>query len=305
MDCRDWRAVRDYFRYEYIKKRKYKEFECFLKEKIHLSNCIYDKTNIAETNKCYQTFIVGSDLVWDDSINNSDRTYMLDFASDDKCKLAYASSVGKLWDPAKNDVPDLLNRFDAIGVREREIADALNGMLDIHVDFVGDPTILLTRDEWEEMTEDEIIPGKYVLVYFSDKNQQIYQDAKRYGEEHNIPVYAISYGWLPRGIKPIRPTRIGEFLSLIKNAETVFSASYHGMLFSIYFNKQFYYYNRGWKSRMVSIAEYLDISDREHYDDKKNKLIDYNRVNVLVDKLRNESIAKLKEYLRKQEGFIA
>ena len=141
------------------------------------------------------------------------------------------------------------------------------------------------------------ISEKYVLIYFTDDELKIYEDAIRYGMDNGIPVYAISYGWLPEGIKPIRPTKIEEFLSLIEHAEVVFSASYHGMLFSLYFNKQFFYYNRGWKSRMRSIAEYLDITDREHYNPAVNKTIDYIRVNELVDSFRDESLEILRTYL--------
>ena len=296
-DCRDWRAVRDYFKYESFKKNKNREFETFLSTRMHLSKESYNRANIADANKVYDTFLVGSDLVWDDTINDHDRTYMLDFALDGSRKIAYASSTGQLWPSEDNEVQRLLNRFDAIGVREKEIADALNNMLDNNVDFVGDPTLLLDRSEWDGMACDRIIAGDYVLIYFTDDKLRIYEDAIRYGKEHNIQVYAISYGWLPKGIKPVRPTKLEEFLSLIKYANTVFSASYHGMLFSIYFNRQFFYYNRGWKSRMRSIAEYLDITDREHYDPEKNKEIDYQKVNALMDDFRDRSVSCLKSYL--------
>lgn len=296
-DSLDPRHIRDYFIYEPFKKRKSKEFEYFLKEKTHLSEQHYRRENIKEANLVYDTYIVGSDLVWDDTINNSDRTYMLDFASDDKHKFAYASSSGQLWNNNVEEVSKLLNRFDIISVREKEISDALKEMVDIPVNFVCDPTMLLDRKQWADMACDRVISEKYVLIYFTDDELKIYEDAIRYGMDNGIPVYAISYGWLPEGIKPIRPTKIEEFLSLIEHAEVVFSASYHGMLFSLYFNKQFFYYNRGWKSRMRSIAEYLEITDREHYNPAVNKTIDYIRVNELVDSFRDESLEILRTYL--------
>ncbi len=296
-DCKDWRAIRDFFKYESFKKKKSKEFEAFLREKMYLSKCSYRKDNIKEANDEYDTFLVGSDLVWDDTINDSDRTYMLDFVNDDKRKLAYASSTGQLWEGNEDDIRLLLNRFNAVGVREKEIAEALNDMLDIPVDFVGDPTMLIEPSEWCEMACERIIKEKYVLLYFIDEKLQIYKDAIEYGKKHNMPVYSISYGWVPKGIIPIRPTRVEEFLALVKDADVVFSASYHGMLFSLYFNKQFYYYNRGWKSRMRSIADYLDITDREHYDPQKNKPIDYERVNELMKKFREKSNGILRKYI--------
>ena len=295
-DSFDPRSIRDYFKYEPFKKRKSKEFEIFLKDKIHLSGRKYNRENIKEANTIYDTYIVGSDLVWDDTINNTDRTYMLDFASDDKSKFAYASSTGQLWNKNVGEVSKLLNRFDVISVREKEIADALVERIDTPVNFVCDPTMLLDRAQWDEMACERIVHEKYVLIYFTDDELKIYDDAIKYGRENNLPVYAISYSWLPKGITPIRPTKVEEFLSLIKYAESVFSASYHGILFSIYFNKQFYYYNRGWKSRMRSIAEYLEITDREHYNPEVNKTIDYDRVNPLIEAFSKKSTGILKSY---------
>ena len=39
------------------------------------------------------------------------------------------------------------------------------------------------------------------------------------------------------------------------HANTVFTASYHGLLYSLYFHKNVYYYNRENKSRMESLGE--------------------------------------------------
>ena len=123
-----------------------------------------------------------------------------------------------------------------------------------------------------------------------------------YGEKCGLPVYLISYDWVPDNMRAIRPYRIEEFLSLIKYADTVFTASYHGMLFSLYFNKNFYYYNRGWKERMKSISEYLGLSDREHWTpDKGEEIIDYSLINSRMEKFREESKSRLAKYLGKKE----
>ncbi|WP_028241931.1 polysaccharide pyruvyl transferase family protein [Pseudobutyrivibrio ruminis] len=297
-DCKNIRAIRDYFKYEHVKKNKDKEFDKFLDENMRVSKKIYDKDNIEEANPVYDIFLVGSDLVWDDTINNCDRNYMLKFVADNKQKIAYASSTGQFWDNDLNEVYSLLNRFKNIGVREKEIYDELNKHLNFEVDFVGDPTILLEPQTWGNLACNRIINEEYVLIYFNDDELKIYEDAINYGKKYGLKVYAISYSWLPKDITPIRPTKIEEFLSLVKNANTVFTASYHGMLYSIYFNKNFFYYNRGWKSRMRSIADYLDLGNREHYDEKVNKDIDYDEVNRRMELLRQKSIACLESYLK-------
>lgn len=296
--CCGLRDIRDYFRYGWSKKRKARAFADFTRKNLNISEKVYDKKNIKEAADVYSMFLVGSDLVWDFSINGDDRSYMLDFASDAAGKAAYASSVGAVW--SREDLPSvcrLLSRFHHIGVREYAIQQTLGGELGIPADFVGDPTMLLKQEYWKQMASSRLIRENYVLVYFSDKDLKIYEDAVRYGKEHGLSVYLISYSWVPEMMKPIRPARIEEFLSLILNAEAVFTASYHGMLFSLYFEKDFYYYNRGWKARMQSIASYLGIEGREHWTGE-NTPLDYREIVQKIGSLRSYSEERLREYLQ-------
>lgn len=301
--CCSLREIKNHLQYSKHKKRKAKEFAIFLRDNFDISSVMYHKNSISEANARYDCFVVGSDLVWDFSINSHDTTYMLDFAEERKRKVAFASSVGKIWeDTEKDEVEKLLSRFDAIGVREHAIQNELSKVLDKAVDFVCDPTMLVSPNEWEKMASEQIIQGDYVLCYMSNDGQTIYKDALAYGEKHGLPVYLISYDWVPDNMKAIRPYRVEEFLSLIKYADTVFTASYHGMLFSLYFNKNFYYYNRGWKERMKSISDYLQLSDREHWmSDKDGQAIEYYFVNSKMEKFRKASKAKLATYLGKKE----
>ncbi len=296
---RNLRGLIGHIKYEPSKKKKAKKFSEFTKRYLKVSENVYDLNNISSAGDKYDCYLVGSDLVWDFSINDYDYTYMLDFTDEHAKRIAFASSVGKIWednDMAK--VTELLNRFNHIGVREFEIQSHLNNMLDSSVDFVCDPTMLITPDEWKMMASKRLIPEKYVLCYFADSEMKIYKDAIRYGKENNLPVYLVSYNWVPKEMKAIRPAKVEDFLSLILNAETVFSASYHGMLFSLYFNKDFYYYNRGWRARMRSIAQYLDIEQRENLPTSGvADPIDYQKVNVMINSFREESLNRLKRYL--------
>lgn len=297
--CHSIREIKDHIKYSRFKKNKAQEFTKFCVEKLSVSNKRYNHSDINKVNGIYYCYLVGSDLVWDFSINAHDTAYMLDFANDKTKKVAFASSVGKIWE--ENDrikVKRLLERFDSIGVREHAIQSELKQMLNKHVDFVCDPTMLLTTDEWHEMSSGRIISEDYILCYMANPGQSMYKDAIDYGIRHNLPVYLISYGWVPEGMNPIRPNRVDEFLSLILYAHTVFTASYHGMLFSLYFNKTFYYYNRGWKERMRSIAEVLNVTKREEWKRERNtEDIDYCEVNQKIDDFRKKSMGCLKSYL--------
>ena len=137
------------------------------------------------------------------------------------------------------------------------------------------------------------------MIYFSDKDGKIFQDAIRYGRDNDKKVYYINYGKKIEGLESIQPTKIEDFLYLIKNADMVFSASFHGLLFSLYYNKEVYFYNRANFSRMISLAKWLGIEERDGMSnpiEKENK-IDYGVVNVKIQEMRNKSIEKLAGYI--------
>ena len=71
------------------------------------------------------------------------------------------------------------------------------------------------------------------------------------------------------------------------------------MLFSIYFNREFAYYNRAHKSRMDTLSKKLGIQNREgsKYDFIQMKPSDYSLVNDAVEEFRNYSIKILEDML--------
>lgn len=73
--------------------KKEKSFAKFRKQFLRISEEIYTRQNIANSNKEYDVFIVGSDQVWNGDLTGVDRTYFLDFVKERKTKIAYAASV--------------------------------------------------------------------------------------------------------------------------------------------------------------------------------------------------------------------
>ena len=95
-----------------------------------------------------------------------------------------------------------------------------------------------------------------------------------------------------------------DWLNQIRNSEYIVTDSYHGLLFSIIFKKQFVIYDRvaGGSERYKSILEYLGLSDRlfhkeDNIDVVVNKLkekIDYISVEQKLETFRSLSL----DYLR-------
>lgn len=281
------------------KSRKAKKLQEFAKKNMILSDAYFPNT-VKNADFEYGKFVVGSDIVWGRDITDFDYAYFLDFVSDKRKKYAFASSVGDY--EIRNDeskVAQLLADFSRIAVREEDAVEWIKEISGVKADFVCDPTMLLTIDEWESIIPIKKHKGNYVLVYFSNDDRKCLKDAIEYAKINNCKVLYINYAWPAKNVINVKPKSLEEFLGLINNAQRVFTASYHGMLFSIYMQKEFVFYTRAHKSRVLSLANRLGLLD--YCGDEKDPCqmlpIDYQIVNKKVESFREHSIAVLKEML--------
>lgn len=284
---------------ETVNRRKYKALSKFLHENMTLSaGC--DRSSVKKMSAQYDKFIIGSDIVWGMDIIEGDLTYFLNFENDSRKKTAFSSSVGNPWNEQdKKLIEPLLSDFSYIAVREDESADWVEELTGKRPDVVCDPTMLINREVWLTHTYVRKDKDSYVLVYFDNKNGECLNSAIKYAKAHHLKVKYINYGLPKKGVQNIKPLSIEDFLSLINDAAKVITASYHGMLFSIYFNKQFVFFNRAHKSRMNTLARKLHVQDcdGEGKDVLEIPTVNYDIVNKAVEKYRVYSIACLKKML--------
>lgn len=275
----------------------------FLKENAVITDQKYYTSNIKDTNIKYDQFLVGSDIVWSPSLTE-DYSYFLNFVVEEKKKISFASSVGNaLTTLEKEKIKPLINRFQTVTVREIQSKEWIEELYHNDVKVVCDPTMLLKREEWEKFAGKRIISEKYVLVYFNSKNNKCLNDAIQYAKKNHLKVYYINYGIKKANFKTIRPETIEDFLSLMLYAEHIFTASYHGLLFSLYFNRPVLFYNRAHKSRMISLSKILEIEDKNGDEIDINKYQvnnDFKKINNKIEQFRKESIDVLEEMLSKE-----
>ena len=284
--------------------KKYNRLMEFLQREAKLSR-EYSRKNINEANQNYGKFIVGSDIVWGTDITNNDYTYFLDFVEENSKKFAFSSSIGdfeKYEGEEKERIAELLKDFSKISVREADAAKWIGDLVGEKIDFVCDPTMLLTAEEWDLAAHPKKAKENYVLIYFVDSDSKIFKDAVDYAKKNGLKVYFVTKALKPiKDVKIIRPSSLEEFLGLIKNANFVFTASYHGLLFSLYYHKQFLFYKRAHSGRVVSLAEYLGIEGRcgNDYDAFSCHPINYADVDKKISEFRTHSINILQEMLQK------
>lgn len=251
--------------------------------------------------------IAGSDQIW----HNDNRFRYLDYVCDNELKLSYAASFGKadISDKMKNTIKPYLKRFDGISVREKSAVDIIASM-GLKSQWVLDPTLLIDSDEYPYSKNCE---KDYFYCYFlnlSDKDSVHFSDVKKVAENmgKELKVTAPLNYMLFSKEKLIFPS-VEDWLGLYKNADCIFTNTYHGLLFCIIFKKQFVFFSqnssqKAENERFYSLLELLSLEDRLVSADACekdisaliDKKIDYNRVYETIQKQRQITDSFFKEF---------
>ncbi len=251
--------------------------------------------------------IAGSDQIW----HNDNRFRYLDYAQEDSIKLSYAASFGKsnISDKMKDAIKPYLERFDGISVREKSAVDIIASM-GLGAQWVLDPTLLIDSDGYPCK---ETSASDYFYCYFlnlSDKESVRFSDIRKISETmgKELKVTAPLNYMMFTDEKPIFPC-VEEWLGLYKNADCIFTNTYHGLLFCIIFKKQFVFFSQtsGQKAeneRFNSLLELLSLEDRlvsadapaEVITSLIDRKIDYGRVYETIQEKRQVTDAFFKEF---------
>lgn len=236
-------VVKGYFkRYKNIK-----QFRNFEKEFLNVNtNQMLSKAELSCIEKKYDAIIFGSDQIWNTLITHNDMTYFGDF-SPSIIKISYAASVGNALqvDGYEYLVHRFIANFQAISVREKNAQFYLKDILDRDIACVLDPVFLLSREYWIKMADSVAFPSnpQYILYYTVQNNQVLANECENYAKKTGLKVYSI-HGEMKKTLKESKLLNgIGplQFLTLIKNAEVVFTNSFHAVAFSIIFNIHSYF----------------------------------------------------------------
>lgn len=286
----------------YFSSSKLRKMERFKKEHCRLSNAKYNRDNIKEANGRYDVFLSGSDMIWELNVTGGDTSYYLDFVSELKKKYAYSTSFGydEVPEEYRTITKELLSSYSCITVRENEGAKIIDNLLNKSVDVTVDPTLLLKGSEWRALEEQCNINKPFVLMYFNDEKDITLNYAIELAKKEGLLLVILrnSLRNIP-GSVTIRDASVGQFLWLIDHAKYVVTASYHGVLFSLNFNTDFFYYNRAHFGRINTIINSVGLLKREigyGFEDKPE--IDWDGVNEAIARLREKSETILKSYVQ-------
>ena len=272
---------------------------------------VYGVSNVHETLDEFDCFIVGSDQVWNpDNIHYN--LYFLDFVNKNKYKASYAASISKTALTQKQQKPfkKNLDSFNKISVRENN-TEIISSLTKNKVEWVLDPTLLLSLEEWNEVCSKRFDNEEpYLFCYFLnfDKKQQelaiSYAKRKALKMIFTTDLRGIYQGNNNFGAENIYDASPSDFLSLIKNAAFVMTDSFHATVFSLIFKKQFVAFERidfaGMKTRMETLLQLFEAQSRLVDWDKN----DFCNIEILEEFDYSQTFKKFSEMKRFSEKYL-
>lgn len=203
---------------------------------------------LGSVSASYDIVIYGSDQIWrKQSIIGIDGFLDIYFGSNvisAKKRISYAASMGDIR-LERGDVEFLesaFSNFNAISVREddlRELVAKTSGVVPTHV---LDPVFLLEKEEWKEIASPRLLKKKYILFYCLGDSKEASRAVERLRRETGFEVVELNGRIITRESRSQQWNVVGpsEFLSLLMYAEIVVTSSFHGLCFSLLFNKDFF-----------------------------------------------------------------
>ncbi len=296
-------------------KKNFLAFEKFVKEnKLTYENGrFYSLQELRSESKTCHAFITGSDVVWNPYLHRdvNDPGYFLDFAEPYVKRISYAASFGVtvLPDESKKTLKAFLDKFDAIGVREKSGADLIKKETGLEVPVVLDPTLLLQPEKYNDIERTVTdLPKKYIAVYKFGNISHTEDKIKELSKKLGLPVV-----YIPSGRTSEYDVRYdvgpGEFIHIIKKAELVLSDSFHCTVFCLIGHTPFLTFYRtvplhgkDLNSRMTDLLAMVGLPKRmvkpgKEIDYSNLFTIDFNSADRKIKKMREESLAYLRNAL--------
>ena len=281
-------------------------FRGFLNNNIELTERVKNEKEINEKLDKAKVYVTGSDQVWNCTPKGvgNDNNFFLAFVDGKKAKkVSYAASIAmnELNEDQKERFKKLLSDYSYISVREKVAVKLLKNIGINNVERVLDPVYLLNKEEWKKLVDksklvEKLKNEKYILVYGFLQQKNVYEYARKLGNKKNLKIFNVNtliedyfldtdkYFW---NVTP------EDFLALIYYSQEVVTNSFHGLSFSLIFEKDFHLFGKkgNSSSRMFDMVKLINLEDRILKDSNTilDSKINYNEVKLELNKKIDES----------------
>lgn len=263
-------------------------------------------TNIATGNIKDYTFdvlVLGSDIIWDFTVPFfGDDRYLFGVGINARKKLSYAPAFGSVSE--KNSVPNYvktgLRELDAISVRDEKSARIVEAISGKNAEVVLDPTLLW--DFQNDLNIPKPTVSNYIVVYGSFFSEELVKGAKKYAEDNGLKLICLSslddrFEWCDEIINQDEMTPF-EWVGYFKHASAVMTCTYHGLMFSIIFEKKIIFnmtefiYNKS-ESFIDGLGMKEVLLNDLDFNAKMNWNWDYSIIYSKLNQMKSDSIGFL------------
>ena len=287
-------------------KDNYYKFEEFFTNRFERTKTKYNSSNFSNIkNEKLDGFVCGSDTIFCiEESKGFDEGFFANYPVMKNNSIAYAASFGdtKISDEDYLELNEKLKNFKAIGLRENRMIKYVSSHAAVPVHRTIDPTLLLEPNEYDSITSNRLVEDKYLLLYSRRYNPVMQQYAEDIAKKNSWKIVEISLRATnsDKGHIMMYNAGVEEFLSLVKNAEYVVTNSFHGLMFSVQFKKDFVMFSR--QTGDSKIGDALELFDLKNHliTDYQEEIIyvdNYDEVHNRIKKAREDSLSFLKQEL--------
>lgn len=243
----------------------------------------------------YDVIVSGSDQIWSYRNNGYDFNYLLGFVEGGLRKISYASSFGLLSIPEslQSQYKACLGGYDFLSTREESGVDLIRSLIGRDGRLVLDPVLLHDKEYWNKFATDPLGEENYDLLYVNNTNviNKIPFNKKI------ISIGSFRPNFLTSARVSLRNHEgPSEFIGYIKNADFIYTTSYHAVILCLIYNKPFYAFlsgNEGRDSRIISLLKIFNLENRLVESESSianwNDQVDFSAFNHTISALRSKS----------------
>lgn len=187
--------------------------------------------------------------------------------------------------------------FDYISHREQSGVEITKKVFAQDAEFIIDPVFLIDRVKYEQIAQNNLtaLPNDFIVAYILDDNDEYKPVFERLKKYFGVPCVLL---------KPQQNLSTETFLALFSKAKFILTDSFHGVCFSLIFNKNFFALRNQWRGdeRFENLINIFNIDKNfafgiKDFESKDIEQIDFERINNIIATHRATSLERLKTAL--------
>lgn len=254
---------------------------------------------VDEVDDTFDLCIIGSDTLWnlEDQYFKDNRAIFFGEKSRSQKTITYAiSAANTSYDVFKRHSEILvdLKKMDAIAVRDKYTSSIVRKLLGEVPAIVVDPTLLIEKTEYQKYCVDLRIDKFIFIYYFGRIPEDLQNNIREYANLKKLKIVVMGQGMKgDYNFDAFSPTI---FISCFNEANYVVTNTFHGVMFTLIFEKQAVFNSCG-KEKVKDVIDEYGLNDRDYSENNAvglmNSNIDYDCVQMKL----NENKLAAKDYI--------